>query len=120
MREIKFEYILLEDNKFIDKAILTLEDIEQLDSNEFCYEVLRKTEKVIKRQFTGLKDKNDVEVYEGDIFKIEIDWGYGLSEIIAEVYFKDGCFRAKALNSNEDTLLIECPNIEIIGNVYNN
>ena len=29
MREIKFEYMLLEDNKFVGKEILTLEDIEQ-------------------------------------------------------------------------------------------
>ena len=49
MREIKFEYMLLEDNKFVDKEVLTLEDIEQTNTNEFCYELLKENEKNYKK-----------------------------------------------------------------------
>ena len=71
-------------------------------------------------QYTGLKDKNGIEIYELDILQIELDWGYGPAKILSKVYFENGCFRAKALNSNEDTLLIELPPCEVVGNVYEN
>ena len=71
-------------------------------------------------QFTGLRDKNGVEIYEGDMLKIEMDWGYGLAEIIIKVYFENGSFRAKALNSHEDIFLLELPYLEVIGNIYEN
>ena len=114
-KEVEFIRSGLEDNDWIifksDKQ--KLEDDVVLNNPYF-------QQQIKLMQYTGLKDKNNKEIYEGDLLKVELDWGYGLAKIIVEIYFKDGCFRAKALNSHEDTLLIELSYFDIIGNIYEN
>jgi hypothetical protein len=123
-REIRFR---VWDTK--NKIMVTDKNWEQYKNNstlgyEYCkdewypvYQVLEMIFPVIsdqfeKMQFTGLKDKNGNEIYEGDVLSI--------NDFSCPVTFSDGCFQLKS-SPNQGTSPLtgeRASRLKVIGNIY--
>ena len=104
MREIKFRVWNTETNKMItnvkEMGVFALKSIYTID--EFL--VIPTNEKYPLMQYTGLKDKNGVEIYEGDIVYISGLGNYQVEFPFIELY--EACYENDIGN--------------ILGNIYEN
>ena len=119
MKEIKFRAWDKENEKMMKVSSLHLENKEISVKENGTFHLFRMQDLM---QYTGLKDKNGKEIYEGDIVKIIKLEGYGEYCDQVEYTGRIECyiseFRIQPLNlrlSDESTV-----EIEIIGNIYEN
>lgn len=140
MREIKFKFWSKTENKFLDDYYICIRmglpyelEVGQTVYDEgFSYNTLEfptddigcevSSSDVVVLQYTGLKDKNGKEIYEGDILRHVDDKGL-MNWIIS---FNDGSFVLQnigvdgylhgthSLHQNNTSLR------EVIGNIYEN
>ena len=113
MRNIKFEYIWSNGSTNV-KEKYTLEQVEAGIASVKLNRV--KAPIIARRQYTGLEDKNGVEIYEGDICLVE---GLGNCEVdicklYGAVFKQDGCDYPVIDSIAEDD------SFEVIGNIYEN
>lgn len=70
-----------------------------------------------KQQYTGLKDRNDVEVYEGDIVEITDTFH---TYNVAIIWLEDGAWGFDVDDPDEYGYLSEWDNMEVVGNIFEN
>jgi len=133
-REIKFRAWNEEDNRWASGLDFKREGLfinyNISDNGEFELQAdypMRGYGRFILMQYTGLKDKNDKEIYEGDIVKVPAGWGDGLlyNSFIGEIQYDAPNFYVnQGININKtgkwSNQEYKWEEIEIIGNIYEN
>ena len=111
-REIKFRAWDKGKKEFVDDVLITANKHGFLYQNDNKCEFSGEDRDIILMQYTGLKDKNGKEIYEGDIVNENIqDRNY-------KIIFENGGFLGEAEDGH--VLFFGNKHVEVIGNIYEN
>jgi hypothetical protein len=114
MKEIKFRVWDIEYKRFVNGFYIE----ENGDIRNFCYSDIGEPHTLQNHRlqiifFTGMKDKNEIDIYEGDILRFEIgnhnSWNTFQNEVVE--------WRGLTLHPFE---LKHRASVEVIGNIYEN
>ena len=120
MRELKFRVW----SKTFVKLLTKEEWFFDFDGDLYFWDIVENDmirvpeNEYVVQQYTGLKDKNGVEIYEGDIVKATSDL-YENENFVGKVIFDEGCFLTW-VNKNDIRGIWGEDDIEVIGNIFEN
>ena len=123
-REIKFRAWHKEDNEMVEVAQLEFEHVDMTVSAGGCWHDPHTMYEVM--QYTGLKDKNGKEIYEGDIFQYKLGYSdtdplQGLLHGVVTYDNQRCCYTGGSVGEKANPLFnINETKIEVIGNIYEN
>jgi YopX protein len=102
-REIKFRVWDEKNKEWATDAYITL------DGKVYFQGAFHIQDHFVLSQYTGLKDKNGKDIYEGDVIKANYHWNKP-TVVEWEWFFYDMC----------EYFCLDAGNLEIIGNIYEN
>ncbi|OMD66024.1 hypothetical protein BSK62_13230 [Paenibacillus odorifer] len=131
-REIKYRTWVLRDSDNDEEVVPYMEDMNGVESYFNPFEEYRKGN-IVLMQYTGLKDKNGREIYEGDIltspeYPYQDDGKYNYHGVIEWIEEEASFYMTKRLANSEKRGMsngISQPiesieEFEVIGNIYEN
>lgn len=129
-REIKFRVKTMWCDEIRVAPVSSIDDMESLHGH--CYIKLSSYSSDhhgwdthcgdVLMQYTGIKDKNGIEIYEGDILRGSC--GIPPTKVMGEVVYRLGSYHVNTPHFPGECLLIDFPRfvrgVEVIGNIYEN